>query len=544
VAVAETHAVQLTPKIDGDSTMTSQVPPRPAHALAAGCPAPALTRSLKRLVSVAALAALALGAAVTGARGADEDFGLRVERMLHNDAHKLVGVRKPLAESARGPFAGPSIEALAVAPPLKVSLVSSAVQSQADMIALWPNDAAPTHLFVCVENFFAGNNPDVVSVQRVDLAAPAGTNAVTIVKGVSSCDPIRRTPWGTLVVGEESGSDGGLYEILDPLSIPESAPIVVTDRATGTSSDPTHLAKRKAVGSLSWEGNVILPDGTMYYGDESRPASGKAGGGVYKFVPATPFPAGGGPITSLGQSPFVAGTVYGLRVGSTATDWGQGSEIGQGVWMKIDTTVNPSFVDASGNIVLRTAQTTLGLTGYYRPEDMDRDPVAAAGGLVKVCWANTGRMTNGAGSAIEGGSNYGEVLCLWDQPSTSATSGARPLVERFVTGDPEANHFDNLAFQPHTGNLVVLEDGEVEVLNPDGSLRELRGNDIWMCLPDGADRDVLTDGCVRIASLRDTNSEPTGFVFDASGETAYVNLQHRVTGQGALLKISGFKVEE
>src|SRR4029079_6569442 len=116
--------------------------------------------------------------------------------------------------------------------------------------------------------------------------------------------------------------------------------------------------------------------------------------------------------------------------------------------------------------------------------------------------------------------------------------GAIPTVRRFIAGNPQANYFDNVAFPPHTGNLVVLEDGEVEVVKKDGTT-ELRGNDIWMCLPDGDDDDVQSDGCIRIASLTDTSSEPTGFIFAGSGEYAFVNLQHRSTGVGALLKISG-----
>ena len=62
-------------------------------------------------------------------------------------------------------------------------------------------------------------------------------------------------------------------------------------------------------------------------------------------------------------------------------------------------------------------------------------------------------------------------------------------------------------------------------LNP--LVTELRGNDLWICLPDGDDDDVLTDGCVRFASIRDTSAEPTGFIFTGSGESAFVNIQHR-----------------
>ena len=52
----------------------------------------------------------------------------------------------------------------------------------------------PKYLFVCDEET---TNP---AVQRVDLSKPAASNATTIVTGLSSCDPVRRTPWGTIIV--------------------------------------------------------------------------------------------------------------------------------------------------------------------------------------------------------------------------------------------------------------------------------------------------------------------------------------------------------
>src|SRR6185295_20181011 len=127
------------------------------------------------------------------------------------------------------PYGGPdNLQAIQVAPGLHVSLVSSGVASAADQIALWPNDDHPTHLFVCDEET---SNP---AVQRVDLAGPANANATTIVTGLDACDPVRRTPWGTVIVAEEAGATGGFYEILDPLSI--NAPINVSNRAAGTTS--------------------------------------------------------------------------------------------------------------------------------------------------------------------------------------------------------------------------------------------------------------------------------------------------------------------
>src|SRR5581483_4534421 len=62
-------------------------------------------------------------------------------------------------------------------------------------------------------------------------------------------------PWGTVIADEEAGATGGLYEILDPASI--TTPIDVTDSANGTTTDPGHLEKRNAAGSLSFESIAI-----------------------------------------------------------------------------------------------------------------------------------------------------------------------------------------------------------------------------------------------------------------------------------------------
>ncbi len=482
-------------------------------------------------VWISSLAAIVATAVMGGRVIADEgerDFGRFVERQLRASSEALFGVGRPLSTSALGPYAAPdSAASIELARGLHATLVSSATHALADMIAPWPDDEHPRFLFVCDE---AGGNP---SVQRVDLSRPANANATTILTGLAACDPIRRTPWGTIVAGEETTS-GGMYEIFQPDLI--AVPIAVTNRATGATSD-ARVVKRKALGQLAFEGQAILDDGTTYLVDELRPGNGAAGGGVYKFVPD--FPWNGGPVTLPVQSPFASGRLFGLKVGS-AGDNGQGTEVGQGVWMEI----NPvTYADANGNIVLRSAQTALRLTGYYRPEDMEFDPIAAARGEVVACFANTGRMSNGGGSAVETGSIYGEVVCLTDVATAATPGGAVPTMRRFLAGDRQANYFDNLAFQPHSGNLAVLEDGEVEVVKADGT-RELRGNDIWMCLPDGADRDVQSDGCIRIVSLKDTAAEPTGFIFTDDGAAAFVNIQHRATGTGALLKISGFRVHD
>ncbi len=72
-------------------------------------------------------------------------------------------------------------------------------------------------------------------------------------------------------------------------------------------------------------------------------------------------------------------------------------------------------------------------------------------------------------------------------------------------------------------------------------------------LPDGADRDIKSDGCVKILSVKDRSAEPTGFFFAPDGKTAYVNIQHSNDtnmpllddyGTDDLIKITGFKVKK
>lgn len=147
-------------------------------------------------------ATIGLTTAVMIAQGPGQDFGRFVERELADRAPELLGIVQPLPASALGPFSGDAGSAIDVADNLQVRVVSTAVDPLADMIAMWPDDAHPTHLFVCIEGGING-------VQRVDLSRPAASNATTIVTGTVSCDPIRRTPWGTILFGEEA-SNGGI----------------------------------------------------------------------------------------------------------------------------------------------------------------------------------------------------------------------------------------------------------------------------------------------------------------------------------------------
>jgi secreted PhoX family phosphatase len=467
---------------------------------------------------------------------ADEsaDFGLKVEQLLKAQSEKLFGVQNPLKASAPptvGAYRTTSQTAddqVLLAHGLKVEYLTREAANLTDMMAFYPAHN-PTHLITCVEGgrqfLTDGGTPNVYdagdklnpAIQRINLE----TGAVeTILRGMSRCDGIATTAWGTILATEET-TDGGAYEILSPLGITEQT---VIDRASGTVTDPANIAKRTALPTMAWEGIAVLPTGVVIAGDELRPGTGGAdrdGGAIFKFVPAMPRLVTG-PIGDLSESPLAAGSVYAMQVScTTGQQYGQGCEIGNAAWMMVNAATARSDANAAG------------ATGYYRPEDLHEDPMyqdETNPEAVRFCWANTGN---------EGAKNYAEVVCGVDSaPLTASNTQRTVVVNRFVEGDTDFNSFDNLAFQPGTGNLYVIEDHN--------------NGDIFACLPDGMDRDIKTDGCVKMLSVKDSSAEPTGFLFDASGRTAYVSIQHSddtnmplVDGYRSddVLKITGFKVK-
>lgn len=118
---------------------------------------------------------------------------------------------------------------------------------------------------------------------------------------------------------------------------------------------------------------------------------------------------------------------------------------------------------------------------------MDRDPLHARPGP-RFCRTNTGNE-----SAV----HFGEVMCGVDaDPMAVALADAEGKIavttemNRFAEGDGAFNPVDNMA-----------------------------------CLPDGADRDIKSDGCIRMLSVKDRESEPTGLVFAPDGTSAFVSVR-------------------
>ena len=474
-------------------------------------------RTRKRLFALGVLG-LTTGAAAVGGL----DFGLFRDHQLHAHSEQLFGIVDPLEASSTESVSASTAEndptsLVTVAKHLRVRVVTASANAgpNIDMIALWPDDRRPTHLIVCNEE-----GADKPGVQRVRIAD--GT-VETILTGTVSCDPIQRTAWGTIIVGEEAGPTtspatpgGWLLEIIHPLQTTN----VLFDRVTGLLSGPDagNVATRPAVGRLAFEGIALYPNGVMYYGDENRPNQGTPGGAYFKFIPGVPW-SDGPPITNLIQSPLLSGKVYGLRLGKRSgnTDYGQGSNTGLGTWLE---------VPAANNANLRAAAATLKLSGYYRPEDADIDLKALAAGLVRWCANNTGNEGEDH--------NWGETICVTDGSLAEATANtATPEVQYLVIGSPDLAMPDNIAYQPGRGNWIIHEDGDGPAVG--------RNNDLWSCRDDGEDADTLSDGCVRIATLNDLNAEWTGGIFDATGTRFFVSVQHNVTGHGVILEITGWR---
>lgn len=485
-------------------------------------------RHLKKFNLSALVFGLAAGGIIAAPASADErDFGQRVEHQLRAQSQKWFGITQPIEASApatTGPVRQPGQRAeqhLILAKGLRVEYLTRNAADLTDMMAFWPVQD-PTHLITCVEGAaeILANGKRNPSVQRIDL----NTGEVgTILRGMSRCDGIRTTAWGTVLATEETG-DGGAYEIIDPLGTSE---VEVTDRATGAvvGTDSPNVAKRPALPTMAWEGLAVLPSGVIIAGDELRPGDSghdTDGGAIFKFVPAVPRDAGG-PIAGLPESPLGAGAVFAMQVScrDTSQSFGQGCEIGNAAWVPV--TAANARADA------REA----GATGYYRPEDLHQDLLfadPANPAAVRFCWTNTGN---------EDAKNYAEVICGVDSaPLTASATRRTVVVNRFIEGDTDFNSFDNLDFQPVTGNLYVIEDHD--------------NGDIFACLPDGADRDIKSDGCVKVLSVVDTSAEPTGFIFAPDGATAYLSIQHSddtnmplVDGYRTddVLRITGFKVK-
>jgi hypothetical protein len=131
------------------------------------------------------------------------DFGEFVQRQLADQSTKLYGFNGPLQASSTRSITKQQAQAdprelVTVARSQRVRVVSAGVAPpNLDQSAFWPSASGPKWLITCNEQDVT--DPGLV---RINLASGAST---TIVTGTTDCDPVRATPWGTILFGEEAG---------------------------------------------------------------------------------------------------------------------------------------------------------------------------------------------------------------------------------------------------------------------------------------------------------------------------------------------------
>jgi len=319
----------------------------------------------------------------------------------------------------------------------------------------------------------------VGEVSVTDLATGA-TKRLAFRPDWESMDPIAWTPWGTLLVGEETGKQnrpdpdlptaiGGLmYEIFL------------------TPGDPTTAQKivaRPALGAKAHEGTRVDRRGFVYGISETNP------GFIFRFIPDK-------------HGDLSSGQLYALKI-TNAT----GDRTGDAEWIPLDR--------AAVQVDANAAALAAGATGYNRPEDVEIGTSSgeSVDGNDVLYVAVTGRSNPQDNRVIaidlkepRGGSAHSTAF-VWDYVSWA------------LNATTEFEMPDNLALDHH-GNLFIAED-------PGGSFPgKTKGDDIWMATP-GAGKHAPAGSVLRFASLTDCSAEPTGIYVDLRNDRLFVNVQHR-----------------
>src|SRR5215813_296793 len=141
--------------------------------------------------------------ATSAAAIATFNFGDFRDKQLDAHSEQLFGIVSPVDASSTQSISAAEADAdptrlVTLANGLHARVLSSNAQlpPNIDMMALWPPNN-PTHLIACNEQGTA--QPGLVRVRLSDGAVQ------TILTGVTNCDPVKPTAWGTIIFGEETG---------------------------------------------------------------------------------------------------------------------------------------------------------------------------------------------------------------------------------------------------------------------------------------------------------------------------------------------------
>ncbi len=326
-------------------------------------------------------------------------------------------------------------------------------------------------------------------------------------------DPVRWTPNGTIIAGEEWSGRGRLVEYCNPLDAAPADP-TVTALTAGDCTDPNANADYQVLNDMplsAQEGisfSLDAPQDVMYFVDENR------SGSIYKsvFVNSGDYSkaqtfvlkvtAFTGPVADETRDATVAGLP---RVG--AATWEPITDVNGAPLTGITDPTSAPFA-------ARASADDAGGTPYGRPEDTTISRLAN-GNEVLYFTATSENAVYG----IEETTNGPFVRLLAQGPISRADSGniaQGPETSSnldFPATTAEMNSPDNLAIDS-LGNIYIIED------SPNTSTVGADGGDIWFVRD--TDNDGVAESVDHFLSLQVNRSEATGMIFNPVDPTKFV----------------------
>jgi secreted PhoX family phosphatase len=459
--------------------------------------------SLDRVRVVAMGGLLLMGAVIVAQQSKFSDF-----TPLASSAGPTADESRPIT------FGNPDIEQRSIADRNTQRFVMQPNSGSWDMITTNENGPRPGHfLFTVFETGQSG-------VQRHDLIT-GETDTIwqsPTPGGAVSFDPSFWTPWGTLIVGEESWNTigetgypsiyGRLFELTNPLDAP-----AIFDPVSSSSNANAQFIHRNIIPRTSHEGMQFDSQGNLYFIDELN------GGNIYKFTSAASMKD----VLTGKADYFAAGQTFVLRVGNGNTP----NATGPFTWVPFTTPTGVAMptaitiTDANGVPSVDARNTTnLALfkgTDYQRPEDMQMQHVKVKDVVNDYLYVTTTTTHETYRLDLQN-----QIITVYADRNTIDLATGLPV-------GTALNSPDNLAIDSE-GNIYIVEDRNGGT-----------DDDIWFARDLNGDGDLKDpgEGIGRWASNGTVGSEFTGLYFDPFHKgRAWVNIQHPGSGNDRTIEIT------
>ena len=342
-------------------------------------------------------------------------------------------------------------------------------------------------------------------------------------------DPVRWTPNGTLIAGEEWSGTGRLVEICDPYGPAPVDPVATALNEGNCATDPSADYRVLDNVPLTAQEGIsfgIANPNIMYYVDEDR------SGSIYKTVyknagdlngPAQTFvlkvkkfvKTGGDVAGRIDRSPN-----NGLDADGNPLPGGAPIRYGKAKWVPItdkqgnpkpgvqDPTVN--LLDESGEVI------DPGQAGRNAADDVEGTPFCRPEDTTITTLANGNEVLYFAATCENA------VIGIEETPRGPFVryfaSGDTPKNVGYETTSAELNSPDNLAIDA-LGNIFIIED------SPNTTTVGADGGDIWFARD--VDNDGVAESIDHFMSLQVNQSEATGMIFNPTdGSKFIVAVQH------------------